>query len=384
MKIEELHYFNNRDTPFYHYDLSLLKATLREARKGAQKHNYIVHYALKANNNLRLLNIIRNHGFGIDCVSGGEIELALSSGFPPSKIVFAGVGKTDEEIKLALSKNIFCFNVESIEELTVIDSMACEMNVNPFIALRLNPNINAKTHHYITTGLKENKFGIFEHEIKEALQLITKSRRLNLIGLHFHIGSQITDMTVYKQLCFKVNHWNEWFYQKGFDLSILNLGGGLGIDYTHSGNAPIPDFQLFFNIFKKNLNLRPNQKIHFELGRSLVGSCGSLITKTLFIKKGKTTNFAIVDAGMTDFIRPALYQSYHKIEKITETTLSTNILAYEVVGPICESSDCFGKNILLPELKRGDLLRICSTGAYGEVMASQYNMRKTFPCNYQV
>lgn len=367
-------------TPFYAYDLNLLKQTLDEAKAAAKKHDYHIHYALKANTNDRILKIIQEEGFGADCVSGNEVKKALEIGFPVSKIAFAGVGKTDEEILIGLANDIFAFNCESIQEIEVINQLAKEQNKTARIALRLNPNVDANTHKYITTGLEENKFGINSWELDNLIDLLPSWKNIELTGLHFHIGSQITSMTPFKNLCIRVNELNTWFRERNIHIQHLNLGGGLGIDYHDPEKNPIPDFELFFGVFNQFLEPFSHQEIHFELGRSLVGSCGSLISKVLYVKKGIKTNFAILDAGMTELLRPAIYQAYHFIENITSE--AENKEFYDVVGPICESSDCFGKKIELKETKRGDFIKIHSTGAYGEVMSSKYNLREQNPVVY--
>lgn len=360
-------------TPFYYYDLDLLEETLITVQNQSNRYGFHVHYALKANNNPEILKRIQKHGIGADCVSGNEIKAAIEYGFSPEKIFFAGVGKTDEEIKLAIERNIYCFNVESLQELEVLGEWAKILDKKINIALRLNPNIDAKTHSYISTGRAENKFGIADYKIEKALEILQQSPHLNLLGLHFHIGSQITDLKVYKSLCEVANKWNHYFLEKGIRLPILNLGGGLGIDYQNPDKNRIPDFEAFFAVFAENLKLEPNQQVHFELGRSLVGQSGSLVSKVLYIKETQHKNFAIIDAGMTDLLRPALYQVEHKIELLEPKTEKPR--NYEIVGPICESSDSFANHVELPELKRGDYLIIRSTGAYGEVMTSEYNMR---------
>jgi diaminopimelate decarboxylase len=360
-------------TPFYIYDLTLLEQTLQACKKAANAYNFHVHYALKANVNQPILNRIRDLGFGADCVSGNEVLCAKETGFDTQKIVFAGVGKTDEEIATALDLGLFCFNCESIQELEVINEIAEKKQIRAQVALRINPNVNAKTHKYITTGLDENKFGINAWELDQVLETCATLKHIQIIGIHFHIGSQIVDLNVFRQLCIKVNEFLEFFQSRKIPLQIINVGGGLGIDYEHPDTNPIPDFAAFFEVFDQNLNRQPHQQVHFELGRSLVGQCGYLVTQVLYIKEGIKTNFAIVDAGMTELLRPALYQSYHKIENISAT--HRPIRLYDVVGPICESSDCFGKAVSLPETKRGDLIAIRSVGAYGEVMSSGYNLR---------
>ncbi len=364
--------FKGYETPFYYYDLSLLNETIKACKK-ASLPSYHIHYALKANANTKILKHFKDAGFGADCVSGNEVKKALDCGFKPEQVVFAGVGKSDTEINLAIKAGIFCFNVESSSELEVINQLAEAQGKKVSVALRINPNVDAHTHKYITTGLEENKFGINPHEFESILSLIKYLNSVNLIGLHFHIGSQITSLTPYKNLCLRVNEINQWFAEKGYLLTHINVGGGLGINYMEPDKESIPDFQSFFNVFKTFLELRPGQHLHFELGRALVANCGNLISRVLYIKKGINTNFAILDAGMTELIRPALYQAYHKIENLTSPTESN--YKYDVVGPICESSDCFGKAVMLPETNRGDIIAIRSAGAYGEVMSNRYNLR---------
>ncbi len=364
--------FRNLPTPFYYYDLELLNRTLDIVNREAERFQYIVHYALKANANERILKIIREAGLGADCVSGNEIKRALEVGFDPGQIVFAGVGKADWEINLALDHDIFCFNCESVPELQVINELARGKNKIARVALRINPNVDASTHHYITTGIEENKFGINRWELDEIIEILPGMKNIDLIGLHFHIGSQITDLAVFKGLCIRVNEIQQWFADHMIVPEHINVGGGLGVDYKNPDQNNVPDIENYFRIFSELLELRPEQKVHFELGRSVVAQCGSLVTKVMYIKNGVKTKFAIVDAGMTDLIRPALYQAYHKIQNLTS---SREIDHYNVVGPICESSDSFGKYIELPETSRNDLLAIRSAGAYGEIMASRYNLR---------
>ncbi len=369
--------FSQRETPFYYYDLGLLKRTLDAARQAADPLGFHVHYALKANFNDRVLGHILDAGFGADCVSGNEVKKAVEIGFNPGKIVFAGVGKSDKEIKYALSQDIFAFNVESIQELRVIDGLAGALGKKANVALRINPNVDAQTHHYITTGLDENKFGIAHWELADAIETLRQCQHIELIGIHFHIGSQITDLNVFKSLCVKVNELNNWFDERGFRLQVLNVGGGLGVDYYHPDTNPVPDFQAYFSVFANFLKRRAGQEVHFELGRALVSQCGSLVCRVLYVKNGIKKNFLILDAGMTELMRPALYQAYHQIEKLSPTPIThvADPIHYDVVGPICESSDCFGKEVPLPLSERGDLIVIRTAGAYGEVMASHYNLR---------
>ncbi len=365
----------NHNTPFYLYNLSLLEETLDAAKKAAKKYNYHIHYALKANCDNRVLNLISQKGFGADCVSGNEILKAIETGFTKENIAFAGVGKTDEEINIGLDNDIFTFNCESIQEIEVINELAAKKGKIAPIALRINPNVNANTHKYITTGLEENKFGINRWEFEKITETISKSKNIELKGLHFHIGSQIVDLSAFRSLCIKVNEIQNWFIENHILLEHINVGGGLGIDYYQPDINPIVDFEGFFAIFNDFLELQPHQELHFELGRALVATMGDLITKVLYIKNGQRTNFAITDAGMTELIRPALYQAYHKIDNVSKQD-ETSDQFYDVVGPICESSDCFGKRVKLPLTQRGDILAIRCAGAYGEVMANNYNLRE--------
>lgn len=372
---KEIDNFKNTPTPFYYYQMGLLEDTLKSLTREADKYEYHVHYALKANANDPILKMIQAYGLGADCVSGNEVAKAVDIGFDSSKIAFAGVGKSDKEINLALNHNIFSFNVESLPELEVINELAQKKSKVAHIALRINPNVNAKTHHYITTGLEENKFGINRWELEEVILEMKKMKNVKLMGLHFHIGSQITDLSAFKSLCIRVNEIQEWFYQHHIIVDHINVGGGLGISYEHPDENRIPDFSSFFQVFKNFLELRPKQSLHFELGRAVVAQCGSLISKVLYVKKGVNTNFAILDAGMTELMRPALYQAFHKIENLCSSNIDEQS-RYDVVGPICESSDSFAKAINLPLTKRGDIIAVRSTGAYGEVLSSNYNLRE--------
>lgn len=365
--------FRQMETPFYYYDVNLLRETLRTIRTEADKYNkFCVHYAVKANANPKVLSIIRESGLGADCVSGGEISAAIKAGFPTNKIVYAGVGKTDREINLGLDNDIFCFNVESVPELEIINELAEAKGKIARVAFRINPDVGAHTHANITTGLAENKFGISMRDMDHVIDLALNMKNVKFVGLHFHIGSQILDMGDFIALCNRINELQEKLYARQIIVEHINVGGGLGIDYAHPNRCPIPDFAEYFATYHKHLRLRPQQTLHFELGRAVVGQCGSLITKVIYVKQGTNKQFAIVDAGMTDLIRPALYQAYHKIENITS---EEERKTYDVVGPICESSDVFGKAIDLNRVKRGDLFALRSAGAYGEIMASSYNCR---------
>ena len=360
------------ETPFYYYDIDLLKQTLKLVKEEVKKYGFKQHYAVKANANRRILELIASEGLGVDCVSGNEIKAAMSAGFPASKVVFAGVGKTDKEINLALDLNIFCFNVESFPELEVINELAAKKGKVAQIALRINPNVDAHTHEYITTGLNENKFGFAMNILNDVIEKLSSLKNVKLIGIHFHIGSQIEEFEPFEALCERVNELQDFFAEKEIKLELINVGGGLGIDYNNPEENPIAEFAKYFEVFNKNLKLRDGQVVHFELGRAIVAQVGSLVTRTVYVKEGESKSFAIVDAGMTDLIRPALYQAYHKIENISSTL---PVKKYDVVGPICESSDVFVKDYELNETNRGDILVLRSAGAYGEIMASQYNCR---------
>ena len=371
--------FEGLQTPFYYYDAELLRQTLRAINQEASKHEgFCVHYAIKANANPKVLKIIREAGLGADCVSGGEIEASIKAGFPSSKIVYAGVGKSDWEINLGLDNDIFCFNVESIPELEVINELAAAKGKVARVAFRLNPNVGAHTHANITTGLAENKFGIDMRDMLKVIEEASQMQNIKVVGLHFHIGSQILDMGDFEALCNRVNDLQNELERHRIRLEHINVGGGLGIDYQHPNRVAIPDFKAFFDTYAKKLKLRDGQTLHFELGRAVVAQCGTLITRTLYIKEGYVKKFCIVDAGFTDLIRPALYQAYHKIENLSSEEPAE---AYDVVGPICESTDVFAKQIDLNKAHRGDFLAIRSAGAYGEIMASQYNCRR-LPAGY--
>ena len=365
--------FRELETPFYYYDVNVLRETLSCINKEAGKYNnFCVHYAVKANANHKVLTIIRESGLGADCVSGGEIRAAIKAGFPTNKIVYAGVGKTDWEINLGLDYDIFCFNVESVPELEIINELAAAKGKTARVAFRINPNVGAHTHANITTGLAENKFGISMEDMDKVIDMAGTLPHVKFVGLHFHIGSQILDMGDFVALCNRVNELQEKLYARQIIVEHINVGGGLGIDYAHPNRQAIPNFTEYFATYHKHLKLRPQQTLRFELGRAVVGQCGSLISKVIYVKQGTNKQFAILDAGMTDLIRPALYQAYHKIENITsEEPMET----YDVVGPICESSDVFGKAIDLNKAHRGDLFALRSAGAYGEIMASAYNCR---------
>ena len=386
--------FQSLETPFYYYDMGVLSQTLAACRDASAKYGFHVHYAMKANFNPKVLDMIQSYGFGADCVSGNEVKAAIAHGFDKKSVVFAGVGKSDKELNAALDADIFCFNAESVQELFIINDLAKAKNKKANIAIRINPNVDAHTHHFITTGLDENKFGINIWQLPDVADALRKCPHLQFLGIHFHIGSQITDMEVYKSLCTRINEMQDWFEDHGFPVKILNTGGGLGVDYYHPDTNTISDFESYFKVFKDFLNIKPGQEVHFELGRALVAQSASLIARVLYVKNGLKKNFLILDAGMTELIRPMLYQAYHVIENISRQSESQKVrksesskvsptggdlegaaLKYDVVGPICESTDCFRKDVDLPESFRGDLMAIRTAGAYAEVMASGYNLR---------
>lgn len=359
-------------TPFYFYNMELLERTLRTVAAESAKYGYHVHFALKANFNGRILDAVRRYGLGADCVSGNEVRAAVEHGFAPGDVVFAGVGKSDREIRYALESDIFAFNVESLQELEVIDSIAAELGRIARVAFRINPDVDPKTHRHISTGTGDTKFGISYAEIDEAISSLGRLRNVEIVGIHFHIGSQIRDMKVFEDLAVRANEIKQWFTDSGVVLKHLNMGGGLGINYEDPDSEPIPDFAAYFKIFHDNLRVEDGQTVHFELGRSIVGQCGELVTRVLYTKVNAAGNeIAIVDGSMTELIRPALYGAYHKIESLTYTGPEKPVT---VAGPVCESTDVFARNVILPEVERGDLLTLRSAGAYGEAMASRYNL----------
>lgn len=372
-------FFKSIDTPFYYYDLLLLRKTLDLYTTELKKYNFHAHYAFKANANERILEIVKSYGLGADCVSGNEVLLALKMGFDPGKVVYAGVGKSDKEIITALKGDIFSFNCESIPEIEVIDEIAGKMGKRASISLRINPDIDAHTHKYISTGRSQDKFGISHWMFDDVLSAIGKCKNIKLTGLHFHVGSQITDLNVFDMLAGRINEISSKFEEKGVKIENLNLGGGLGIDYSDPDSNPVPDFKTYFSIIDNKLIRKPYQKIHFEPGRAIVAQCGSLISRVLYVKIGKGRKFVILDAGMNDLIRPALYQASHKIENLTSIGRK---MRYDVVGPVCESSDKFASNLMLPQTSRGDIIALRSAGAYGQVMAMRYNQKDIAPEYY--
>ncbi len=374
--------FEKIATPFYYYDMELFTKTVDHVAELAAHHDIKIHYAIKANVERRLLEYISSKGFGADCVSGNEVQHAHGCGFPAEKIVYAGVGKSDKEIYESMKLGIEAFNCESLQEIFVINEMAHIHGLKANISVRINPDIDAHTHKYVTTGLYENKFGISNHEFDKLIEFIQKSEHINFIGLHFHVGSQITRVEeVFSLECQRVNEIVKYFESKGLTVSNINLGGGLGVDYDDPDGNPIADFGSWFKAISENIVRRPDQVVHVEPGRSLVAQCASLISRVLFVKSGETKNFLIMDAGMNDLIRPALYGAYHKIENLSAVQRSffPTFQAYDIVGPVCESSDVWGAGRLLPLSVRGDIMAIRSAGAYGQVMSSRYNMKDLAP-----
>ena len=365
--------FEQIRTPFYYYDTNLLQETIQTVcAEVSKKENFHVHYAIKANANTKILRIIALAGLGVDCVSGGEIQAAIEAGFPANKIVFAGVGKADWEINLALEASIFCFNVESVPELEIINELAQAKNKVANVCFRINPDVDAHTHANITTGLAENKFGIAMRDMLPIIRRAEEMKSINFLGLHFHIGSQILNMGDFEALCNRINELQDTLEQQHIAIKNINVGGGLGIDYNNPEERPIADFTQYFDTYNKHLKLRAGQQVHFELGRSIVAQMGTLISRALYVKQGTYKKFCIIDAGMTDLIRPALYQASHSIENLSSNETED---VYDVVGPICESSDVFDKDVKLNKVHRGDLIALRSAGAYGEIMACQYNCR---------
>lgn len=376
---ETVEAFKSIETPFYYYDVELLKKTLDIYTAQTAKYGYHAHYAMKANAEARILSIIRDYGLGADCVSGNEVKLAVASGFSPDKIVYAGVGKSDREIKAALEAGIFSFNCESVPEIKVINDLAGAMGRKARISIRINPDIDAHTHKYISTGLEENKFGISPWSFQDVVDNIRSCENIEFIGLHFHVGSQITELPVFELTCRRVEELQKWFIDHDVEVKNINLGGGLGIDYQNPTGNPIAPFEEYFSIINKNLIVRPGQKVHFEPGRAIVGQCGHVITRVLYVKEGRKKKFAILDAGMNDLIRPSLYQAYHEVENLTSVEEKS---LYDIVGPVCESSDCWGQDRMLAQAHRGDICAIHSAGAYGQVMAMKYNQRDLAPAVY--
>lgn len=381
LKFRDISKLSSVRTPFYYYDMDRLETVLNTVQDLAAQYGIMVHYAIKANAEERILERMTAHGFGADCVSGGEVKLAARMGFPAEKILFAGVGKTDEEIEIALENDIAAFNVESLEELEVIDAIAGKMGKKARIALRVNPNIDAHTHHYVTTGLQDNKFGVSDYLFEDAVKCIKSLQNIEFVGLHFHIGSQITAVDeIYALECERAGKVVDWFEEQGLHVRNVDLGGGLGVNYEHPDSEAVPEFEKWFQTIHTFFKRAHGRTVRVEPGRALVAQCGSLISRVLYVKRTRTKEFAILDAGMNDLIRPALYGAYHRVENVTAGSREEyEVKAYDIVGPVCESSDTWGEGRVLPESFRGDIMAIRSAGAYGSVMASNYNQRPFAP-----
>lgn len=360
-------------TPVYIYSAKTIRRHFQVFRSSFKDVPHLICYSVKANSNIAILSLLRQLGSGADVVSGGELIRALKAGISPDKIVFSGVGKTVEEIEMALSVGILMFNVESLEELEVLGEIAKKLNkIAPF-AIRMNPDVDPQTHPYISTGLKKNKFGIPEDQVIYAYKKALQNPFLKPVGLDAHIGSQITSISPFKDALYRLKKvWNE-LISLGLELKYLDLGGGLGIIYKDE-EPPLPQ-EYAEAIIKEVKELEAT--LILEPGRVIVGNAGILVTKVLYLKENIEKKFVIVDAGMNDLIRPAFYQAYHKIVPVEEKFDQEVVV--DVVGPICESSDFFARDRKLPKLKRGDLLAIMSAGAYGFVMSSNYNSRPRCP-----
>jgi len=356
-------------TPLYVYSKRTLVEHFRKIKDAFEGLDTLICYSIKANSNLAVLSAMREEGAGFDIVSGGELYRSLNAGADPAKIVYAGVGKTKEEIRYALKTGILMFNVESAEELKTINNVAKSMKKKADVALRINPDVDAHTHDYITTGKKENKFGI---DIVLARTLFNSARKymhINLIGVDMHIGSQITTVGPYLEAIKKVAAFIQELRADGAAIEYFNIGGGMGIIYNEEKPTTADSFAGAVKPLIAGLRL----KIILEPGRFIVGNAGILVTKVIYNKKGRNKNFLIVDAGMNDLIRPSLYGAYHKI--IPVNVVKAKVELYDIVGPICESSDFLGKDRHLPRLDEGDLLAVRSAGAYGFAMSSNYNSR---------
>lgn len=359
-------------TPCYVYSKAALQTTYAELASAFSNRETLICYAVKANSNLAVLNLFARLGAGFDIVSSGELERVIAAGSDPGKTVFSGVGKSAAEIRLALERKILCFNIESEDELFRIDDLARAANVRAPISLRVNPDVDAKTHPYIATGLKSNKFGV---PYAEARALYRKAHSLGYVdirGIDCHVGSQITELEPFADAIDKLLVLVDQLSQDGIALDHINIGGGLGIRYS---NEQPPSFADYAHIVEQRFAGRKT-KLLLEPGRALVGNAGLLLTRVEYLKRGVEKNFAIVDAGMNDLMRPALYGAYHEIVAVDAREAPETL--YDVVGPVCESGDFFGRERSLT-IEQNDLLAILSAGAYGFSMASHYNTRAAPP-----
>lgn len=372
----------NVQSPFYLYSKKTILENYERIDDALQDVDHLICYALKANSNVTLLALLARKGAGADVVSRGEIYLALKSGFLPEKIVYAGVGKRDDEIRFALEQGILAFNVESIEELRVINNIAHNLQKMAPIAIRINPNIDIPTHPYISTGTEMDKFGIEISEAKEIFHKIDLFSNIELIGLHCHIGSQITEIEPFVKTIQLMKDLVKEMRSHGIILKFVDIGGGLGVQYKNvfqeKSNSNKMDSQSILTIEQLVSKLLPDLqalgcKIIFEPGRALMAQSGILVTQVLFVKKFQGKQFLILDAGMSDLIRPSLYGAYHEIVPVKKT--NRNRVKVDVVGPICESGDFFARSRWLPEVCREDLLAVMTVGAYGFSLSSNYNAR---------
>lgn len=365
-------------TPFYFYDMDLFQRTVEEAASCAARYGVDVHYAAKANCDARLMSIIASTGFGADCVSEGELRLALDAGVPASKIEFSGVGKSDREILEAIRAGIGSINVESVQELYIVDAIAEHYGLVANVSLRINPNIDAHTFRYVTSGLYANKFGIPRSEFEAAAKMLSECRNIRFKGLHFHIGSQIRDLeNVFTLVCDNANETIAWFESRGFKVENVNLGGGLGVNYEDPDGEQVPDFDTWFRVIAERIDRTGGRRVHVEPGRAFVAQCATLISRVLFVKDSGSKTFLVLDAGMNNMVRPAFYGAYHRIENLSASlrpALGETCL-YDIVGPVCESSDTWGKNRRMALSVRGDLVAVRSAGAYGQAMQNSYNLR---------
>ncbi len=357
-------------TPFYLYSSNTLVNHIRAFKGAFNGVAHLICYALKANPNGTVLRLLGREGAGADIVSGGDLFRALRAGIDPAKIVYAGVGKRRDEIEYAIKMGILMFNVESGEELLAIDRAASEMRAKAPIALRVNPDVDPRTHAYISTGMKENKFGIPIEEALEYYQTAKNLPNVEVVGVHQHIGSQITEVRPFVDALEKLLGFVQNLRAAGIEIRYLNIGGGLGI--TYKDETP-PHPQELAEAIRPLLE-QSGCTLVLEPGRAIVGNAGILVTRALYHKKTKDKNFLIVDAGMNDLIRPSLYEAYHEIKPVVEAD-SDSYEPFDVVGPICESGDFFAKNRRLPAVQQGDLLAIMGAGAYGFSMSSSYNSR---------
>jgi len=367
-EVNVLDFAKTNQTPFYLYSQNLITHNFMQYTQNLKSLNHLLCYSVKANSNLSILSILSNLGSGFDIVSAGELQRVIAAGGDPAKTVFSGVGKTEEEIKFALSKNILCFNIESQEELNTLNKIALAEKKIANVSVRVNPAIDVKTHPYITTGMRDNKFGIDESEIINLYQEANDHKGLNIRGIDFHIGSQITSLEPFLDALSKVIGIIKELKSLKIELEHIDIGGGLGISYDKKPIVSKEDFSKEILKLVEPLDL----KLLIEPGRSIVGDAGILVTKVINTKKSPSKNFLIVDAGMNDLIRPPLYSAYHSIKEVSQT--KNKKFLFDVVGPVCETADFLGKDRML-SVKQGDYLCVENVGAYGFVLSSNYNTR---------